>query len=105
VPGRRATTRGDPRGGRDGLSSTTFEMTISADNGGAFRSRAGRPKVTGSMGVYLAIFGACALLSVLCASFILAQSPRERATQLAALLVGGGATFRSRLPPEEIAAP
>ena len=43
------------------------------------------------MGWYPALLIASALLGAVCAGFILAQSPRERATQLAALLVGAAA--------------
>jgi hypothetical protein len=43
------------------------------------------------MGWYPALLIASALLGAVCAGFILAQSPRERATQLAGLLVGAAA--------------
>jgi signal transduction histidine kinase len=43
------------------------------------------------MGWYPAILTASALLGALCAGFILAQSPRERATQLSVSLIGAAA--------------
>ena len=38
------------------------------------------------MGIYTALLSLCSFVGALCAGYILAQSPRQRATQLAALL-------------------